>query len=128
MNQRQPVWPIAVMLIAGVTFGIITIRSHHREFINTSLRAMGSNLIASANSSYLVSVDPDLSTQLTALRSTRTQIADVLFGDEQPPVGDGSAACRLVLTNDAGKGLLIRLRLADKTGRFQVLGFRMISE
>ena len=128
MNKWQIICPLSLMLSIGLVFGMITIRSQHREFINVAARSIGSDLIASSRSSHLVYFGSALQTSLSELKSTRAQVADVLFGDEMPPAGDGMAACRLVLTNDAGKGLIIRLRVADKAGSFQVLGCRTFSE
>lgn len=128
MNNWKPIFVVTVLLAAGATFEIFTLRGRHREFINTTLRSIGSDLSTSTHSSHLVSIGPDLRAQLSELRSAETHVADVLFGDESPPNGNGIAGCRLVLTNDAGRGLLIRLRVADKAGMFQVLGFRTLGK
>jgi hypothetical protein len=116
------------MLIVGLVFGIIAIRGQHRGFISVASRSIGGDLIASTNSSHLVRIGPDLQARLSELMAARTHVADVLLGDEPSPYGDGTASSRLVLTNDAGRGLLIRLRPAEQSGMFHVLGFRTVSE
>jgi hypothetical protein len=128
MKKWQITCLISAILIAGLAFEILTIRRQHRQFVNDSLRSIGSDLITSAYSPRLLRVSPDLHARLSELRSARTRVGDVLFGDEMTPTGQGTAWCRLLLTNDAGKGLLLRLDLADKSGRFRVLGYRLISE
>jgi hypothetical protein len=128
MNKWQIICPMVALLVVGLAFGFIALRGQHRGFISVASRSIGDDLIASTNSSHLVRIGPDLKTRLSELLSVRTHIADVLLGDEPAPIGDGTACSRLVLTNDAGRGLLIRLRQAEESGMFHVLGFRSISE
>src|SRR4051812_24955130 len=127
MNKWQIICPVAAMLIAALVFGIIAVRGQHRGFISVASRSIGGDLIASTNSSHLVRIGPDLQAYLAELLSARTHIAAVLLGDEPSPIGDGTACSRLVLTNDAGRGLLIRLRPAEESGMFHVLGFKTVS-
>jgi len=128
MNKWQIFYPVIALLIVGLVFGVIAIRGQHRGFISVASRSIGDDFIASTNSSHLVRIGLDLQAQLSELLSARTHIADVLMGDEPSPYGDGTASSRLVLTNDAGRGLLIRLRPAEQSGMFHVLGFRTVSE
>ena len=128
MNKWQIICPVVAMLIVGLVFGIVAVRGQHRGFISVASRSIGGDLIASTNSSHLVRIGPDLQAHLSELLSARTHVADVLLGDEPSPFGDGAACSRLVLTNDAGRGLLIRLRPAEESGMFHVLGFRTVSE
>jgi hypothetical protein len=128
VNKWQIICPVVALLIVGLVFGVIAIRGQHRGFISVASRSTGGDLIASTNSSHLVRIGPDLQARLAELLSSRTHIADVLLGDEPSPYGDGAASIRLILTNEAGKGLLIRLRSAEESGMFHVLGFRTVSE
>jgi hypothetical protein len=124
MNKWQIICPVVALLIAMLTIGIIHERGEHRGFIRVASHSIGDGLIAATNSSHLVRVSPELQARLSELLAARTHLACVLLGDEPPPMGDGSACSRVVFTNDAGQGLLIRLRQADQPGLFQVLGFR----
>ena len=126
MNKWQIICPAVAMLVVGLVFGIIAVRGQHRGFISVASRSIGGDLITGTNSSRLVRIGPDLHACLSALLAARAQVANVRLGDDPSPIGDGTACSRLVLTNDLGQGLLIRLRPADQSGKFQVLGFRSI--
>ena len=126
MNKWQIICPLVVIAVAGLTFGVIHERGEHRSFISVASHSIGSDLIVATNSSHLVHIGPDLHTRLSELLGTRAQVSTVLLGDDPSPIGDGSACSRVVLTNDVGQGLLIRLRQADQPGIFYVLGFRRL--
>jgi hypothetical protein len=128
VNKWQIICPVVALLIVGLVFGVIAIRGQHRGFISVASRSIGGDLITATNSSHLVRIGPDLQARLSELLSARAHVADVLMGDEPSPFGDGTACSRLFLTNDAGRGLLIRLRPAEQSGMFHVLGFRTVSE
>jgi hypothetical protein len=116
------------MLVVGLAFGIVVVKGQRRGFISVASRSIGEDLITSTNSSHVVRIGPGLQAALSELLSAPAHVADVLMGDEPSPIGDGKACSRLVLTNDIGKGLLIRLRPAEQSGMFHVLGFRTVSE
>ncbi len=128
MSKWQIICPVVAILIAGLGSGITAVRGQHRGFISVASRSIGGDLIATTNSPHLVRIGPGLQARLSELLSVRTHVAEVLLGDEPSPFGDGTACSRLVLTNDAGRGLLIRLRPAEQSGMFHVLGFRAVSE
>ena len=128
MNKWQIICPLVGILIAMLAFGMIHERGEHRSFIRIASHTIGSDLIAETNSSHLVRIAPDLQTHLSELLGTRTHIADVLLGDELSPIGGGSACSRVVLTNDIGQGLLIRLQQSNQPGMFHVLSFRRVSQ
>ena len=73
------------------------------------------------NSPQLVRIGPGLEGRLASLLNTNAGVSQVLLGDEPSPIGNGKAACRLILTNASGDCMGIRLR-ADE-GKFHVLGF-----
>lgn len=109
------------MLIVALVFGSITARSRHRGFISVASQSIGGDLITVTNSSHLVRIDPDVRARLAELLGARTWVADVLLGDAPSPIGDGTACSRLILTNELGKSLLIRLRPVEESGMFEVL-------
>ncbi len=90
-------------------------------------RSLGAELIAATNSPHLVRMSPFLKAQLDRMLGSPTRVAAVLAGDAPRPAGDGSACSRIVLTNAVGHGLLLRLRQAG-SGKFEVVGFRTLSE
>jgi hypothetical protein len=124
MNNWQVICPVVALLIAGLVVGAIALRGQHRGFMNVASRAIGSDLITSTNSPHSVRVGPGLQAHLAELLAARTHVAGVLVGDDPAPIGDDTAWTRLVLTNDAGASLLIRLRPSKDSGKFDVLGFR----
>ena len=124
MNKWQIICPVVALLIAGFIFAIITSRNHRNYFISVMSRSIGGDLIESTNSAHLVSIGPRLQTRLSELLSSPAGVATVRLGDEPSPHGDGTACSRLVLTNEAGMALLIRLRPAEESSMFHVLGYR----
>src|SRR5687767_8743803 len=110
MNKWQIICPLVAMAIAAVVFATIFGRRQHRSFIVVASHSIGSDLIASTNSSHLVRLGPDLTARLGDLLSSTTHVAGVHLGDLPAPFGDGRACSRIVLTNQAGRGLAIRLR------------------
>jgi hypothetical protein len=127
MNKWQIICPVAALLVAGMVAGIIVVRDQHRGVIIAASRSLGSDLVAATNSSRLVRLSPHLRAQLGELLASPTRVSSVLAGDVPPPAGDGSACSRVILTNAAGRQLLIRLR-DEGAGRFEVVGFRNLAE
>ncbi len=126
MNKWQIICPVAALLVAGVVVGVIAMRSQHHGVIYVASRRAGMDLVSATNSTRLVRISPFLKARLEKMLASPTQVAAVFVGDAPPPIGDGNACSRLVLTNAAGERLLIRLRDAG-SGRFEVVGFRNLS-
>ncbi len=124
MNKWQIICPIVALLVGGIIAVNVAARSHRRGVVIAASSSLGHDLITGTNSARLVRVSPFLRAKLAQLLGSPTQVATVLAGDLPRPDGDGSACSRLVLTNNAGQCLLIRLRQADRSGRFEVVGFR----
>ena len=115
------------MALAAVVLARIIGKQEHRSFIVVASRSIGHDLITSTNSSHLVRLGPDLTSKLGELLTATTRVSSVLLGDAPAPFGDGTACSRLVLTNEAGRSLAIRLRQADDRGKFHVLGFQTVT-
>jgi hypothetical protein len=124
MNKWQIICPVVALLIAGTVAVNVAARSQHRGVIIAASSSLGHDLITETNSARLVRMSPFLRTKLSQLLGSPTHVAAVLSGDLPRPDGDGSACSRLVLTNSAGQCLVIRLRQADRSGKFDVVGFR----
>ena len=118
---------IVLMAIWAFMLFVVPMGARQKAIHRASL-SIGSELIRTTNSSRLGNIGPDLQAQLASLLGAPTQVSTVLFGDEPPPIGDGRARCRLVLTNAIGQGLLIRLGKEHATNHFRVLGFHSISQ
>jgi hypothetical protein len=122
MNKWQITCPVVALLIGGVVMIAVVVKRQHRAVITAASRTIGAELISATNSSHLVRMSPYLRAQLTQLLGSPTHVATVLTGDDP---GTGGLACsRLVLTNHAGQLLRLRLRQADRSGNFDVVGFR----
>jgi hypothetical protein len=128
MNKWQIICPIAALLVVGMVMAVVATRTQHRGIIIAASSSIGHDLITATNSSHLVRVNPFLRSRLSHLLGSPTHVAAVLPGDTPAPAGDGQACSRLVLTNNAGQRLLIRLRQAGGSGMFDVVGFQSLSD
>jgi hypothetical protein len=126
MNKWQIICPVAALIIGGLVALTIVVRSQQRGIIVAASSTVAHDLITLTNSQHLVRVNPYLRDQLSRMLASPAHVAAVLPGDE--PSGGGMACSRLVLTNNAGRGLLIRLRQSDRSGMFDVVGFRSLSD
>jgi hypothetical protein len=127
MNKWQIICPVAALLVVGMVMAVVATRGQRRGIIIAASSSIGHDLITVTNSSHLVRLGPHLRARLSELLGSQTHVAAVLPGDAPAPDGDGQACSRLVLTNNAGQRLLIRLRQADRSGMFDVVGFRSSS-
>ena len=123
MNKRQVITAavvIGLVLIAGV---YVHGQRQRTQFISMMARKIGQDLLTTTNSVHLDRVGTGLRGQLISLLRSRTQVAEVRMGDAPQPLGDGQAHCQLVLTNAAGKGVVIRLQQTPVPEKFHVVGF-----
>ena len=123
MNKSQVIAPLVALVVAGVILALYQGRKHHRYFVNARSRQIGSDLIQRTNSVLLVQIGSGLREQLSQLLGSPTGVAEIRIGDEPAPIGDGSADSRLLLTNEQGKSLGIRLRQNADPEKFHVLGY-----
>jgi hypothetical protein len=119
---------LAAVAMAGLIFGIIHKRNEDRRVIRTNSHAIGGELVSKGCSPRLDRLNPRLQARLVDFARKKARVADVLIGDEPAPLGDGNACSRLVLTNDAGQGLVLRLSPAAEPGMFHVLGYRNVAK
>jgi hypothetical protein len=119
---QQIIAVISGMVLAAVIWGFARNRLNHRNSVTAGAYQVGQDLITTTNSPHLTGLRPGLSGRLSILLSSPTRVAAVLPGDESAPVGDGSACSRLVLTNQLGNGLELRLGYAAPD-RFEILGY-----
>ena len=87
----------------------------------------GSDLVHKSGSRALIGVTPELEAALKEMHNSPTQ-AVIQPGDDEPILGVGQAQARLVLTNEAGQSLTLRLHGESEPGtglqKFRVLGYR----
>ncbi|HYG35351.1 MAG TPA: hypothetical protein VEC99_11230 [Clostridia bacterium] len=107
---------------------MISGRNHHRYFVYAHSRMVGEELAATTNSPHLVQIGSSLQKRLSEFLLPPAKLSLVLIGDEPPPIGDGAACSRVVLSNAAGKRLGIRLRQDTEPEKFHILGFWSIIE
>lgn len=124
MKKGQIICLLGGVLGAGLIMGGLQSWRQHQDFIAWASRTIGEELAASTNSAKLVQISPDLQTRLAELKQSPVHVAQVLPGDEPSSSGNGTASSRLLLTNETGQGLLLRLRQDESPDKFQVLGFR----
>lgn len=126
MNKRLIAWLILVLAILGAIAAVITMKNRlgaSDQMVTSRTYQIGQDLIAKANSPQLAGMPPGLAGQLSNLLGSPTHVSAVLLGDEPPPVGDGSACSRLILTNQRAKGLELRLCSAQDPSKFRVMGY-----
>lgn len=113
---------VAAVLFSGQA------RRNIRYYITAQTTMVGEELVRSTNSSRLAEIGPALQNRLSRFLAAPSGVADVMLGDERPPIGDGTACSRLVLSNAVGARLGIRMRQDPKADRFHVVGFWTITE
>lgn len=126
MKAKQQVIALGILLILGcVGLAVVNGLRHRQSFVLGHTRNVGLDLVAHTNSTHLARINPLLHQQLAHLLRAPTHIEKTLAGDEPPPLGNGKACSRLILSNENGERMGIRLMQADKPERFLILGFWM---
>jgi len=126
MNKRAIIWSsVAIAIVAAV---LVVLATKHRletsnQLITSRTYQIGQDLIAHSSSQHLAGLPPGLAGQLANLLGSPTRVSAVLLGDEPPPIGDGSACSRLILTNERAKGMELRLCSAPTSDKFRIMGY-----
>jgi len=134
LTRRPIFWLAAAAAVIATVVGANFVRSaaESRRYVTLIATASaGHELINATNTIHMIQLDPAFRTCLSRLLISPTGIQKVVLGDERPPVGDGHASSRLVLTNALGQGLAVRLRLRHEASNgpiFDVLSYWKISE
>jgi hypothetical protein len=114
------------IVVAGAWFAART-KEERQDLMLAISMSVSADLVHGTNSQVLTGVTAELQSDIKLIHASPTR-AMIQPGDEDPPVGDGRAQARLVLTNEVGQALTLRLRPeADpSTGlrKFRVLGYR----
>jgi hypothetical protein len=126
MNKWQIICPLVAMLAVLVVFGAIGVRNRSRDYQSYAVGMAGSigdELIRSTNSEHLSKIGAPLQQRLSLLLTSKTHVANALYKDAPPPVGDGSACSRVILINEHGDGLGIRFRYSTNVDCFEIAGY-----
>ncbi len=126
VNKGPIFWLIvAFCLVAGVagvsilSDGLKAGRYARQIYVSN----VGAWLISTTNSPDLGELSPELQADLRVLLASPT-VRWVRLDDEPPPVGDGRACARLILTNQVGRALTLRLQKLPKgPPTFRVLSY-----
>ncbi len=128
VNKWQIICPVVAMVVFGAIVFSGQARRNIRYYITAQTTMVGQELVRGTNSSRLAEISPALQHRLSGFLASPSGVADVMLGDERPPIGDGTACSRLVLSNAVGARLGIRLRQEATADKFHVLGFWTITE
>lgn len=82
---------------------------------------IGEELIRSTNSIHVVRLGIGLTEYLERFLSSPSAVDDFALGDS--PVGDGTANACMFLVNERGERLGIRIKQAEVSQRFHILGY-----
>jgi hypothetical protein len=119
---------VKLIVVAIIAVLFIHLYARRRHDLLTRCMSIGEDLVTHTNSPHLVTIGPSLQAELTALLSSKTHVSKVRLGDE-PRLGDGRASARLILTNEKGAAIGIRLRKEKfRSNRFHVLGYWTVFE
>lgn len=127
MNKWQLICPVAavvlVLLLASPIY-VRRVRMQRRDAITWGAICAGRDLQLQTNSTLLVSMPPRLEQALKEFLTTPSAYLDTIrFGDEPPPIGDGTATHRVYIRNFKEDSIALRLRYEPKLKKFHVLGF-----
>ena len=122
-KSQQVLLVFALLALGAIIFALVQNRAKHQGPIIGLTYEIGQELILNTNSAHLIGLRPGLSAQLSDLLGSPTHVGAVLVGDEAPPVGDGTACSRLILTNQLNHGLELRLAPSLLPEKFQILGY-----
>lgn len=128
MNKWQIICPVFAILLVVIVGGVIHELGEQRHYTAMATDSIGRDLTSTTNSPHLAGIDPELHARLSELLRSRASVAAVILGDEELPTGRGKACSQLVVTNDLGEGLAMRLGPDRNSWFFRVLSYKQITE
>lgn len=115
-----------VIFTASAWFAARSRREHVDLMLELSM-SVAAELVHSTNSHALIGVTPELQSDIRHIQASATHVI-VRPGDDKPPLGDGHASARLLLTNTMGETLILRLSPeidpVTESRNFRVVGYR----
>jgi hypothetical protein len=118
---------VAIVIVAASAWFAARAKRDRQDLMLAISLTAGADLVHTTNSHALIGVTPELQSDISHIQESRTE-AIVRPGDDKPPLGDGDAYARLLLTNTIGETLVLRLAPEFDVGtglrKFRVLGYR----
>jgi hypothetical protein len=117
----------AILILVAIAWIAARAKQERRDLVLALSLSVGADLVHATNSQALTGVSAALQSDIKLIQASPTRVV-IQPGDDEPPLGDGHAQARLVLTNEAGHTLTMRLRPESEPGtglrKFRVLGYR----
>jgi hypothetical protein len=117
----------AILVAAAGAWFAARAKQERRDLMLALSMSVGADLVHATSSQALTGVTAELQSDIRLIQASPTR-AIIQPGDDAPPLGDGSARARLVLINEAGQTLTLRLRPESEPGtglrKYRVLGYR----
>ncbi len=111
MKRGDLIFLLVALLVIGILiFGVLKHYRRAAQFRIHYENMLIAEQLATRTNSDLVELPASLSNQLARFLASPGHAQGMEFGDEPPPIGDGSATTRIFLTNTIGETLGIRLR------------------
>ena len=118
---------VAILVVVASAWLAARAKQERRDLMLALSMSVGADLVHGTNSRGLMDVSAALQSDIKLIQASPTR-AIIQPGDDDPPLGDGNAKARLVLTNEAGQTLTLRLRPESEPGtglrKFRMLGYR----
>jgi hypothetical protein len=129
MNWTQLICAICGLAVAALVGIFLNVFVGPKHIVRNEITSIGRELIATTNSESLASLPPELKRELQRLLSSRTRLSEVSLGDRAAPIGDGQATGHIVLSNESGASIGIRLKKKSSAApQFEVSGYWTNSE
>jgi hypothetical protein len=126
VNKSRIIWPIVVVVAIVVLMWLDEARKERNYIFQVVTHSIGRELIETTNSQTLANISPELRQRLSELLRARTEVAEVLLGDDARSQEGGRASSRLFLTNELAESIEIRLRLEGSPGVSKVLSYAKV--
>jgi hypothetical protein len=127
MNKWQIICPagaVVLLLLLTAPAYVKRIRMHRQDVIIENAIWVARDLESKTNSDLLDRIPPRVQQELSSFLTTPTAYVETLrFGDEPPPLGDGTATHRVYIRNLDDKFIALRLRYDSNLRKFHLLGF-----
>jgi hypothetical protein len=116
-----------ILIVMASAWFAARAKQERRDLALALSMSVGADLVHGTNSQAVTGITPELQSDIKLIHASPTR-AIIQPGDDDPAAGGGRANVRLVLTNEAGQTLTLRLRPESdpSTGlrKFRVLGYR----
>jgi hypothetical protein len=126
VNKTQPICLLVAILIVATAGAWLHARNRHHEYVLAHGRMIGEELITTTNSTKVVHLEQRLRSRLAELLSSPTRVDAVWTGDAFKE--SNRADVCVALSNQDGLVLGLRIKRANKSNSFHILGYWTIAE